>query len=194
MYQLFETICIRRHEIRLLHYHQTRMQHAYHAHYFKSCPFMLMDIIDPQALPSDWIKCHVSYNETTYDVSYAKYEKRPIEELILTQGRPYYPFKYTDRTALQQPIQQVLTETQDALFIDGTRLIETTYCNIALRIDQTWLSPLYPSFHGVQRQYLLDQGQLQLADLHLLDLANADQIILFNAMMSFEEKITIWCK
>lgn len=65
--------------------------------------------------------------------------------------------------------------------------MDTTIANIALYIENQWLTPQVPLLHGTTRARLLDEGFLSPAPLTPNHLADATKIAVMNAMIGFVE-------
>jgi 4-amino-4-deoxychorismate lyase len=73
------------------------------------------------------------------------------------------------------------------LIVKNNLLCDTTIANIALLIDNQWLTPSTPLLEGTTRARLLDEGFLSAACLTSKDIQKADKIAIMNAMVGFVE-------
>lgn len=190
-YPLFETIRIENGEIKLLEFHQRRVNHTFKYFFPGAKPLCLCNIISTDNLNSPHrIKCRVSYNEKRFQIEYSPYSLRQINELVPVETNLSYPFKFEDRTQLLSAKGQ-LQAGEEILYVTNARIRECSYANVLLEIDGDWLTPMYPIFHGVMRSYLLQKGIIRIADLFLSDLEDSQSIKLVNAMMPIHSCIHI---
>lgn len=166
-----------------LSYHQKRVDFSlqslsYHTHY------PLSKLISP---PDEGIyRCRFLYDDQSYTIEYHPYIPRSIHQLKIVHSDLSYPLKYADRTKLNQ-LFAMKEECDDILIVQNGLLTDTSIANIALFIDNRWLTPSSPILKGTTRARLIDEKQIFPADLGVTDIPKASKIAIMNAMMGFVE-------
>ena len=115
-----------------------------------------------------------------YNVRLTPYKQKDIRCLFLStiSSLDVYSYKWLNRSALLHP---QISSTDEVLFTYQGYLTDTSYSNIVL---ETYSGErIRPLLRGLQRQYLLDQGEITLADLTLDDLWQCKCVHLINAML-----------
>lgn len=118
-----------------------------------------------------------------YNVTLTPYKQKDITRLFLSpiSSLDVYSYKWLNRSVLLHP---QISSTAEVLFTYQGYLTDTSYSNIVLETySGERISPRRPLLRGLQRQYLLDQGEITLADLTLDDVLQCKYIHLINAML-----------
>lgn len=118
-----------------------------------------------------------------YNVTLTPYKQKDIRRLFLStiSSLDVYSYKWLNRSALLHP---QINSTDEVLFTYQDYLTDTSYSNIVLEtFSGERISPRRPLLRGLQRQYLLDQGEITLADLTRDDLLQCKCVHLINAML-----------
>ncbi len=127
------------------------------------------------------------YDATDYHIEYHPYSPRSITSLRLVYDDTiHYPLKYTHRDQLNDLFER-REGCDDVLIVKEGILRDTTIANIALFIDDQWLTPQVPLLRGTTRSRLLDEGLLLPAVLTPNDIPKAQKIAIMNAMVGFVE-------
>ncbi len=191
IYPFFETIRIQDGRIQLLDYHQRRMNRVFRYFYPGHRPHAIADLVELDKYQgASVVKCRLDYSHHTFSCEYSTYHLRSILKLVPIESTISYPFKYADRTELDA-ISTKVHKSEEPLLIAHGRLKETTFGNVIFRIDNRWVTPMYPMFYGIMREFLVSSGQIEMADLFLEDLDRCDQIKIVNAMMPPEACILV---
>lgn len=175
----FETIRCEDFQIYHLKYHQQRIARTITKN------ISLCEYIYPAS--SELLKCKVVYDqEGVIDVSYSPYTKRNIQTLQLVYDDEIeYSSKYHDRTALEKLFSQK-KDADDIVIIKNGLVTDTSIANIAIFVDQKWLTPKKPLLYGTTRQRFIDEKILYEADISIELLQKAENIALLNAMIDFD--------
>lgn len=167
-----------------LSYHQQRLdltlqKFNLHTHY------NLSELIAP---PDDTqYRCRFLYDDVNYSVEYHPYIPKKITSLRLIQDNTLeYSSKYANRDGLNK-LFFARNGCDDVLIIKNNYLTDTTIANIALYINNQWLTPEIPLLEGTTRSRLIYEGKIIPANLTILDALNAPKIALMNAMTGFIE-------
>ncbi|MDX9813535.1 MAG: aminotransferase class IV family protein [Sulfurimonas sp.] len=164
-------------------YHQARYE-ATLKHFKKSRFFNLLEFINPPK--KGLFRCRVVYDlDGDIDVGYHEYKKRVINKLKLVYSDIEYPFKYSDRVALDELFLQK-QECDDVLIVKDDLVSDTTIANVAFFDGKVWLSPKKPLLKGSTRARYLEQKKIQEADIKVEDLSGFSKIALLNAMVDFD--------
>jgi 4-amino-4-deoxychorismate lyase len=190
-FHFIETIRMVFGQAQLLHLHQQRLEHTFACFYPGSTPHDLHLILASEAYREyACVKCRVEYGRNVARVHYQPYRNQVIDELVVIENDISYPFKFKDRSKLEE-LKDAVGIGQEPLICTNGRIRETTYGNVLMRIDGKWKTPLYPLFHGVMRAHLLNEGLVVAEDLFIVDYQKSEQTKIINAMMPFETCITL---
>ncbi|HEX5710329.1 MAG TPA: aminotransferase class IV family protein [Sulfuricurvum sp.] len=167
-----------------LTYHQGRLDNSLSSLGI-AARYTLSDLITP---PDDALyRCRFLYDEEHYRVEYHPYSPKKITSLRLIHDDTIdYSLKYADRNVLEK-LFDARDGCDDILIVKNGYLTDTTIANIALFIDNQWLTPDSPLLEGTTRSRLIDEGKIIPARLHVSDARNASSIALINAMTGFVE-------
>ena len=130
-------------------------------------------------------KLRLIYNDKgIVSIDVAPYTPKTILSISLIEANINYPYKYTDRTALDR--LSALTKDEILITTDGY-LRDTPIANIALRRHGIWYTPATPLLPGTTRSRLLSEGILRPKEIHQNTLADYDRLAVMNAMIGFVE-------
>lgn len=148
-------------------------------------------IIVPEKFSTGIVKARMLYDEKHFNISFSQYKKRDISQLILIKNQGIvYNKKYSDRSALDH-VSANLDQKSDFLLVKRGLITDTSYCNVALQMGNTWFTPSYPLLHGTQREQLLNNKTIFHKRIRIEDLQFYSFIKLFNAMMTWDEAIEL---
>lgn len=174
----FETIRCDKYEIFNLEYHNKRVLRTIGRR---------IDLIDYITLFSDELqKCKVTYNiEGVVDVSFSNYQKREIKSFkVVYDDTIEYSKKSIDRKRLDELFKK-RGDSDEVMIVKNGVLTDTSIANIAIFLDNEWITPKKPLLLGTTRQRLLDNGVLKEGDIDVNMLKKAKKIALLNAMVGF---------
>lgn len=181
---LLETIRCENGEADNLIYHQRRMEYSLEKLGWNAIYDLESIIIPPK---SGLYRCRFLYNADSYTVEFHPYVPKKISSLRLIQADTLeYSLKSADRESLNALFAQ-RGSSDDVLIVKNNLLCDTTIANIALLIDNQWLTPSTPLLEGTTRARLLDEGFLNTALLTPKDIEKAAKIAIMNAMVGFVE-------
>lgn len=181
--RLLETIRCEAGEPQHLVYHQQRLDFS-----LKRLGYTITYSLEELISPPDkgLYRCRFIYDQTGYLIEYHPYQPRAIQTLKLIHSDINYSLKFADRTQLDH-LFALKEAYDDVLIVRNGLLTDTSIANIALYIDDHWLTPKFPLLAGTTRSRLLDTRKIFTAALHVNDLKKASKIALMNAMMGFVE-------
>lgn len=129
-----------------------------------------------------------------YSPTLTPYNQRLVSRLIPCEiiNPKCYEYKWTDRSCLtvsdELRLAKGFSSGDEVVFVYDGLLTDTTYSNIILDMgDGRWLSPRTPLLRGVMRQYLLDEGVIEEADLEVSHLEQCRRFRLINALLPLME-------
>ena len=180
-----ETMCASKGYIKLMDYHNDRLNRTRREVFGKSDVIDLRDYIDPD-VSSPCIKVRVVYGiNGILEVTYAPYSPKNIRTLrLITCNDIDYTYKSTDRSALSA-LAAMKGSCDEILIVKNGQITDTSYTNFAVNINNRWLTPRRPLLKGTRREWLLDKEIITEADIKAEDLTPETDIMLFNGMMDF---------
>ncbi len=182
--RVFETIkCIDK-EIVNLDYHNERFNRTRKDLF--GCGDTL-DIAKYLQVPSKkLLKCKVTYADDIIDIEYHPYAKREIKSLkLMNENNIDYKYKYANRDSINELYEQK-GEFDDIIIVQNGFITDTSIANIAVFLNDKWLTPNKPLLKGTCRQRYIESGLLKTADISVEMLKNAKKIALLNAMIDFD--------
>ena len=179
----FETIRIQNRTIHNADYHNRRLNETIHALYGIRTDH---DIRDHITLPEDGrcYRCRLLYDREICDVTLTPYTPRTIRTVRCIDAEIDYPYKSTDRSAIDALFEK-RGHCDEILILRDGLLTDTSIANIALCDGLHWYTPKTPLLPGTMCASLLDAGRLKSADLTRKSLQKATKFALMNAMTGF---------
>lgn len=186
--QFVETIKIENGKAQGLAYHQERMEKTIR-HFFPSLYQVFLPSLEKTLTPKDYMnlyKARVVYGELGVEkVEYAPYIMRTITSLqVVEDDTIEYCFKSTDRNHINA-LAAKKGNCDEIIIVKHGLLTDTSFTNLAVYDGSHWLTPKRPLLPGTKRASLLNRGIIEEADISLQNLANAQKVSLFNAMIEF---------
>lgn len=190
--QFVETIKIKDGKVVGLPYHQARMERTIR-HFFPALAATNMPCLEEIVVAKEdmsFFKARVVYGENGIEeVGYAPYAMREIRSLKVVEADDIdYRYKSTDRSELNRLAAQKGT-SDEVIIVRKGLVTDTSFTNLAIYDGKHWLTPKTPLLRGTKRDFLLEKGMIQEADITLEDLKKASKVSLFNAMIEFGERI-----
>lgn len=167
-----------------LFYHQQRLNATLQKFNIETS-YLLSELISP---PDCLLyRCRFLYDASSYHIEYLPYISKKITSLRLIHDDTLeYSSKYSDRNQLNQ-LFNARDGCDDILIVKNGYLTDTTTANIALFIDDRWLTPKTPLLEGTTRSRLIREGKIFPVSLRVSDLVRAQKIALMNALTGFIE-------
>lgn len=187
MSRLIESIRCEDGVLQLSAYHQERVERAFADLFDGYRAWNFREIIRiPENLKGVY-KCRVVYDQFTYQVDFMPYRIRPVSSLkIVSANNIEYAHKYEDRNAIDRAF--ALREScDDILILQNGYLTDASYTNLAFFDGKIWYTPSTPLLAGVRRQFLLDSGKIQTAEIRKEDLPSFTRVSLINAMIDLDQ-------
>ncbi len=167
-----------------LPYHQKRLEKSLQE-LGSTTTYDLSELIIP---PDNTLyRCRFLYTARSCTIEFHPYTPKKISTLrLIPSDTINYPYKFADRHALNALYEQ-RNGCDDVLILKNNLLTDTTIANIALYLDNQWLTPEAPLLEGTTRARLIDEGKIFPARLSASDARNASRIALINAMIGWVE-------
>jgi len=138
--------------------------------------------------PSDeFLKCKIIYNKNgILEIKYSQYQKKKINSLKLIKSNIKYNKKYLNRDKINE-LFKLKEDCDDILIVDDKGFLkDTSIANIALYINNVWLTPRNPLLFGTTVARFVEKKRIFLAELKIDDLKNAKGFALLNSMIDFD--------
>lgn len=193
MYPLLETIRIEDGVVKNIDYHQDRVNRSLLSIGYQGSGLNIMKIIDiPNEFINGVVKCRIQYGATDeYSLHFIPYHKRKIDGLHLVNGNHLqYSLKWANRDDINK-LMRAMPASEDILITVNDRITDSSYCNVAFKNQEGWITPEQPLLKGTQRHFLLDNGILKTGYILKSDLFKYSAIRLFNAMIPWNEAIEL---
>ena len=186
---LFESIQILDGKPQRLDYHNDRLNRSRNQLMCSHTDIYIEDYLQiPQKFQKEKVKCRLNYGQDVDKIEFADYQERRFLDFKLIDIDFHYDFKYDDRSAFDKLKKSVKESTEFLLVKDGF-ISDTTFSNIIFKdLNGQWLTPNHPLLEGIQREYLLDEGIIEEAEIRAKELKNYTHFMLINAMLNFDEK------
>lgn len=192
---LLETIRFSDGTPELLSLHEQRIATSLQEYAIMTPEWSLHDVLASNPCPSELIgtvKCRILYDAEVQEVQYIRYQKRQVGSLqCVKAGEIDYHLKWENREALNT-LRMSRGSADEILIISSHGWItDTSFTNVALLQNDRWYTPRLPLLRGVQREHLLRQGIITPRDIPAESLKEYQRMALFNAMISWEERIEL---
>ncbi len=172
MIKYFETIRCENGIVYYLDYHKKRI--------FSTIGKNLDFILNPPDNKLYRIKVIYTKDEVC-DISYYTYTPKKIKNFTLIfDDNIKYNYKYLNRDQIDKYIKD---KSDEIIFIKNGYITDTSIANIAIKIDDIWLTPKEPLLYGTTRQRYLDNKFLKEADITVEMLKKSEKIMTLNAMV-----------
>ncbi|HIP55975.1 MAG TPA: branched-chain amino acid aminotransferase [Arcobacter sp.] len=177
--RFFETIKCDDYKVFNLEYHKKRMANTVGKN------FSLEEYIYPNS--HELLKCKVIYTSNDIiDISYDKYTAKNITSFkLIYDDNIDYSFKSFNR----EDINSLLLKKESAdeiIIIKNGLLTDTSIANIAIYLDDVWITPIKPLLHGTTKNRYIDNNILIQKDITVEMLLRSKKIALLNAMIDLK--------
>ena len=177
--RFFETIKCDDYEVFNLEYHKKRISNTIGRN------FLLEEYIYPNS--SELLKCKLTYTkDEIINISYDKYIPKNINSFkLIYDDSISYKYKSYNRKEIDDLVSQ--KENADEIIIVKNNLItDTSIANIAIYLDDIWITPKIPLLEGTTKNRYIDNNILTQKDITVDMLLKANKIALLNAMVDFK--------
>ena len=186
----FETIRLDYGRPQHLIWHQRRMEATFRdcfGHSTIPCLSQPLSTIPPDIARLPIARCRIDYDANgLIETIFTPYTPRPIRQIAWIESNITYPYKFTDRKALDA-LQSGAPRADAVIITHNGWLRDTATANIALRQKGIWYTPEMPLLPGTTRARLLAEGLLRIRPIHREEIGEYDSFALMNAMVGFVE-------
>jgi len=185
MCRFIESIRFEKGQYQLLEYHQKRVNSTFQQFFPDTSPLKLRDVL-PDLSHGESHKVRVVYGRKVYNISQAPYQMAPIASFQLVRADTVsYNFKFHDRSQMDR--LKEASRADEIIMVKNGLLTDASYANLAFFDGSRWFTPDTFLLNGVQRQYLIDTGQITEKPIRPEDLQHFEKFCLINAMLQLEE-------
>ena len=181
----FETIKCFDYEVFNLNYHKKRISNTI------GLNINLEEYIYP---PNEQLlKCKVIYSDIgIIDIEYSAYNKKNIKSFELVYNDD---IQYSKKSINRICIDNIKNNSKedDIIIVKNNLITDTSIANIAIFLDNQWITPNTPLLIGTTRNRYIENNLLVTKDITVKMLQESKKIALLNAMIDFDiiEKYTI---
>jgi 4-amino-4-deoxychorismate lyase len=130
----------------------------------------------------------VVYGKEIIEISYKRYDKRPIRSLRLVSNDSLdYHVKYFDRAGLEA-LFAMRGDCDEIIIVKDGLITDTSISNLIFYNGVKWYTPAYPLLKGTCRDRLIFEGKIIPVDIRPEDLQKYQGCKLINAMREMEEE------
>jgi len=185
MEKFLETIKIVNGAAPFLTFHNERLNHTRQTLFNAKNKIDLKEFIQAPS-QNEIYRCRIIYSQRIEAIEYSPFQVRSFKTFkIVENDNITYPFKYLDRTPLNQ-LMQYKEQADDILIIKGGGMVtDTSIANVAFWIHNEWLTPLMPLLKGTTRERFLKNNKIVAAPIRLEDLKNVSKMAIMNALIGF---------
>jgi 4-amino-4-deoxychorismate lyase len=175
----FETIKCDDSEIFNIKYHEKRIANTIGKN------ISILDYIYPPN--NQLLKCKMTYSEDgIINVSFNPYKKRNLKVFkIIKNDTIKYDYKYENRNEINNNFDKK-DIADEIIIVKNNFITDTSIANIAIYIDEQWITPKNPLLFGTTRQRYIDEGKLKEKDIDVNTFKKAKKLALLNAMIDFD--------
>ncbi|MBN1650387.1 MAG: aminotransferase class IV [Bacteroidales bacterium] len=187
MSQFIESIRILNGTIELSDYHNDRFNATRKSFFCVDEDIDLVQCIAiPKAFRKGLVKCRVLYDLAILDMQFVHYQAAPIRTLQLVDASVNYAYKFANREQLNA-LKAKANSADEVLIVNNGKVSDTSFSNILFYKNGHWFTPDSPLLAGVQREFLLNRGQIEELRISPQELSQFESFMLINAMLPFDE-------
>lgn len=134
----------------------------------------------------DLLRCKVIYNRNDIvDIKYYPYKKRDIKSFKIVYDEDInYQYKSINRDCINK-LYSLKDTADDIIIFKNGYMRDTSIANIAILLDDIWVTPKTPLLNGTTKERLLEEGFLKESDITLNQLLKSSKLATMNAMIDF---------
>jgi 4-amino-4-deoxychorismate lyase len=174
----FETIKIENGYAKHLIYHQKRFDKTRRELYGCVDRIHLSDYI--KVSDNKTYRLKIIYAQKIEEIQMQEYQdNREFENFSFVDLDFEYSYKFFDR-------KNIDNYAHDVIFLKEGYLSDTKIANIAIMLNDTWLTPKYPMLEGTTRARLIQSGFLKEENLDTNSLKIAQKFAIMNSLIGFK--------
>lgn len=188
MCHFIESIRLENGNVKLLDYHQDRMDRTLFHHFACQNHVKISKILENIELPSTGVyKIRILYSQILQNIQIIPYQQKTYSdfEIIELPNHYNYAYKFADR-ALFETLSKHLNPQTIAIFSKQSMLTDALYANLIFQKNGILYTPNTPLLQGVQRRYLLENNIILETNISIHDIFSFEKVGLINAMIPLE--------
>lgn len=126
-------------------------------------------------------KCRVLYGGNDPEVEVRPYSPLVRRCVSIVNTDMDYSYKYADRTRLDALLRSAGSD--DVILVKDGLVTDSAIANLVFESSSGLFTPRVPLLAGVQREHLLQQHQIRLADIRVEELGRYEYVHFINAMV-----------
>lgn len=116
-------------------------------------------------------------------VEFIPYAPTPVRSLkVVHSNEIQYQHKFENRDALNH-LFTFRDHCDDVLIIKNGFVTDSSYCNVIFSDGKDWFTPHPPLLEGTMRKFLLNEGLIKEARIHVENITDFKAFKLVNAML-----------
>ena len=185
---LFETIRIENGILKYHEEHEKRMFKSRLALFGTKDSFSLNQSIPiPKEYRSGIVRCRIDYGIKIESVTFADYRIKPLKKFqIVINEEIRYPFKFSDRSALENLLPEK-TDADEIILVQNGLITDTSFSNLIFYDGLNWVTPSIPLFYGSCRSRLIKKKIIIERKISLVDIESFMGFKIINAMIYPED-------
>ena len=188
MCHFIESIRLENGIVKLLDYHQDRMDRTIFYHFGFKNPVKISKLIEERELPINGVyKIRILYSQMLQNIEIIPYQQKTYSdfEIIELPDHFNYAYKFADRTIFETLSKHLHPQTI-AIFFQKSMLTDALYANLVFQKNEILYTPNTPLLEGVQRRYLLENKIISETNISTQDIFSFEKVGLINAMIPLE--------
>lgn len=187
MFRLIESICVIDGKVRNLNYHQKRMDHSVFGCFEIKNKLKLADLISEIRFPAEGkFKLRILYSEKIESIRLISYLPRIIRSFqLISDDQISYNYKNEDRSDFEYLMNA--TDADEIIIVKSGLITDSSFSNLIFFDGQKWLTPAHPLLKGTMRSFLIDNHEIEEAEIRVDDLKKFNSFKLINSMLSPDE-------
>ncbi|MGB6094176.1 MAG: aminotransferase class IV [Moheibacter sp.] len=187
MFRLIESICVIDGKVRNLNYHQKRMDHSVFGCFEIKNKLKLADLISEIRFPAEGkFKLRILYSEKIESIRLISYLPRIIRSFqLISDDQISYNYKNEDRSDFEYLMNA--TDADEIIIVKNGLITDSSFSNLIFFDGQKWLTPAHPLLKGTMRSFLIDNHEIEEAEIRVDDLKKFNSFKLINSMLSPDE-------
>lgn len=189
MYPYLESLALQDGKIRLLSYHQDRLNKTFLEFYPNNKPLDLEKIFSIVTFPTDQklYKIRFLYNAAQYKIEIEAYKEKTVENFYLIEREMDYNYKFTDRVNLESVYKLLPDKNADFIITIKGCISDSFYANLIFFDGENWFTPKTYLLNGTMRQFLLNEKKITEKSIKIEDLKKYKSFKRINALLTFQD-------
>jgi 4-amino-4-deoxychorismate lyase len=185
---LFETIRIENGILMYPKEHEKRMFYSRSVLFGMKDPFFLHQIISiPREFKVGIVRCRVDYGIKIEAITFKHYTMKPLKKIqVVVNEEIRYPFKFSDRSALESLLLE-RNNADEIILVQNGLITDTSFSNLIFYNGLNWITPSNPLLNGTCRNRLINEEKIMERKISLEDIKSFMGFKIINAMIYPED-------